>query len=235
LPSFLQLICSYRFLSIRIGTAKGGAHAVPLRSVQSRMPIRPAHRVATLLICIICSATRLDGQDTTTVERTPPPAKPSPMLYITPFLSAGWSQRLGTPKAWKRTWGGYGSRVGDQFGSLVVRESVRRLVDHAVPWVDDRSPCLSHPVSPAREVVVRTGCAIARTSTLRTTSGELRPNLPFLTGIAVGSATSLSWRPERHSAASSRAFVAQRLAISYGATVLVRLVKDWRADAKARP
>jgi len=128
------------------------------------MPIRPARGFAAILILTASAAARLDGQDTTTVERTPPPAKPSPMLYITPFLSAGWSQHLGTPNAWKRTWGGYGSRVGDQFGSLVVRESVRRLVDHAVPWVDDRSPCLSHPVSPAREVIVRTGCAIARTS-----------------------------------------------------------------------
>ena len=195
----------------------------------------PARRSATLLIVAMCSATRLEGQAAAEPEPAAQSAKPGRMRVITPFLSAGWSQSLGTPNAWERTWGGYGSRVGDQFGFLVVRESVRQLVDHAVPWVDDHSPCVAHPVSRAREVVIRTGCAIARTSTLRTTSGEVRPNLPFLTGIAVGSVTSLSWRPERHSASSSRAFVAQRLAISYGATVLVRLVKDWRADTTARP
>jgi len=161
--------------------------------------------------------------------------RPSPMLLVTPLLSAGWSQTMGTPEAWKRTWGGYGSRVGDLYGFLVVRTSVRHLVDRAVPWVDDRSPCIIRPVSRSREVVVRAGCAFVRTGTLRTTGGSLRPNLPWLAGITVGSATSLSWRPERHSAASGRAFVAQRLAISYGSTVLVRMVRDWRADAKARP
>jgi hypothetical protein len=193
----------------------------------------PAPRFAALLILATLSAARLEGQ--TATEPEAPSSKPGPMLFITPFLSAGWSQTLGTPNAWKRTWGGYGSRVGDQFGFLVVEESVRRLVDHAVPWVDDRSACLSPPVLRAREVMVRAGCAIARTSTLRTASGELRPNLPFLTGAVVGTVTSLSWRPERQSAASSRAFVAQRLAIGYGAAVLVRFMKDWRADAKAKP
>lgn len=154
------------------------------------------------------------------------------MLFVTPLLSAGWSQTLGAPQAWKRTWGGYGSRAGDLYGFLVVRTSVRHLVDRAVPWVDDRSPCLSQPVFWGREVVIRAGCAFTRTTTLRTSNGNLRPNLPLLTGLTVGTATSLSWRPERRSAVSSRAFVAQRLAISYGATVLVRLVQDWRADAK---
>lgn len=234
LPSFLQLICSYQLLSIRIGAAAGGAHAVPLLSVQSHpMLPPPGRRLAMLLILTACSAVRLEGQAAT--EPEPPAEKASPMLFVAPFLSAGWSQALGTPKAWKRTWAGYGSRVGDRFGFLVVEESVRRLVDHAVPWVDDRSPCLPHPVSRVREVVVRTGCAITRVSTLRTASGALRPNLPFLTGTAVGTVTSLSWRPERQSAASGRAFVAQRLAISYGAAVMVRLVKDWRADANERP
>jgi|GEM_PF-3122293 len=161
--------------------------------------------------------------------------RPSPTVLIAPLLTAGWSQTLGTPDAWRRTWSGYGSRVGDLYGFIVVRTTVRHLVDRAVPWVDDRSPCLSKPVSWGREVVARTGCAIVRTSTMRTTAGSLRPNLPFFAGVTAGTVASLSWRPERQSAVSSRAFVAQRLAISYGATVLVRLAKDWRTDAKTRP
>lgn len=222
--------------SVPIGTATGGApcwnRVFPFNP--PRMPASSTRRHIALFSLLLMSATRLEAQRNQ-VEADVASRKPSPMLFVTPFLSSGWSQTLGTPNAWKRTWGGYGSRVGDQVGSLVVRESVRRLVDHAVPWVDDRSPCVSQPVSLGKEVVVRAGCAIARTSTLRTAGGDRRPNLPFFTGVTVGTVTSLSWRPERHSAASSRAFVAQRLAIGYGSTVLVRLVRDWRADAAARP
>ncbi|WP_411282305.1 hypothetical protein [Gemmatimonas sp.] len=201
------------------------------------MPASPNWRLAALLIIAALGVPRAAARAQTVAE----PAvervsdRPSPIQLVTPLLSAGWSQTMGTPEAWKRTWGGYGSRVGDLYGFLAVRTSVRYLVDRAVPWVDDRSPCISRPVAWSREVVVRAGCAFVRTSTLRTTAGNRRPNLPLLAGITIGSATSLSWRPERHAAASGRAFVAQRLAISYGSTVLVRMVRDWRADAKARP
>lgn len=192
-------------------------------------------RRAALLIFTILSANRVQAQaDSASLvaESQSETTKTSPMLFVTPFLSAGWSQTLGTPKAWKRTWGGYGSRVGDQLGFLAVKMSVRHVVDRAVPWVDDRSACITRPVSLVRETISRTGCAIARTSTLRTTGGDLRPNLPFLAGALVGTVTSLSWRPERRSAVSSRSFVLQRFAITYGATSLVRMVTDWRADDK---
>ncbi|WP_373070809.1 hypothetical protein [Gemmatimonas sp.] len=198
------------------------------------MPAPATRRLATLLAFAIFSAPHAaaNAQAAAELARELPSERRKAMLFVAPLLSAGWSQTLGAPKAWKRTWGGYGSRAGDLYGFLVVRTSVRYVVDRAVPWVDDRSPCLSQPVFWGREVVIRAGCALTRTTTLRTSDGNLRPNLPLLTGLTVGTATSLSWRPERRSAVSSRAFVAQRLAISYGATVLVRLVKDWRADAK---
>ncbi|WP_310571793.1 hypothetical protein [Gemmatimonas sp.] len=195
----------------------------------------PARRCAALLILATSAALRLDAQDTTSVERAAVSGKPSPMLFVTPLLSAGWSQTLGTPKAWKRTWGGYGSRVGDQLGYLAVKTTVRHLVDRAVPWVDDHSVCITPPVSLARETLTRAGCAIVRTSTLRTAHGDVRPNLPFLAGAVIGTVTSLSWRPERQTAVSSRSFVLQRIAITYGATAFVRLVTDWRADARRRP
>lgn len=207
------------------------------------MPTPRARSRSALLILAVCAAPHLEAQvgpipvaDTaaSVTGNEAPSTLPIPRRFITPFLSAGWSQTLGTPNAWKRTWGGYGSRVGDQFGFLVVGQSVRRLVDHAVPWVDDRSPCVASPLSRTREVVVRAGCAIERTSTLRTTSGAMRPNLPLLVGAAVGSLTSLSWRPERQSATAGRAYVAQRMGTTYGVAVLVRLVTDWRADANAR-
>ncbi len=189
-------------------------------------------RLAALFGLLLISATRLEAQRDQ-VESDSESRKPSPMLFVVPLLSAGWSQTLGTPEPWKRTWGGYGSRVGDQYGFLVVKTTVRHLVDRAVPWVDDRSPCGTRPVSLIRETVRRAGCAVARTSTLRTADGERRPNLPFFAGAVVGTVTSLSWRPERSSAVSSRAFVIQRFAITYGATTLVRLVADWRTDANA--
>ncbi|QJR36602.1 hypothetical protein [Gemmatimonas groenlandica] len=199
------------------------------------MPSSPARTRAALLILAISAAGRLDAQDTTAVERESVSRKPSPMLLVTPFLSAGWSQTLGTPKAWPRTWGGYGSRLGDQLGFLAVKTTVRHVVDRAVPWVDDHSACITRPVSLARETLTRAGCAIVRTGTLRTDGGDMRPNLPFLTGAVVGTVTSLSWRPERQSAVSSRSFVLQRIAITYGATAFVRLVTDWRADARRQP
>jgi len=200
------------------------------------MPAPATRRLAALLAFAIFSAPHAaaNAQAAAELAKELPAERKKPMLFVAPLLSAGWSQTLGTPEAWKRTWGGYGSRAGDLYGFLVVRASVRYLVDRAVPWVDDRSPCLSQPVSWGREVVSRAGCAFTRTTTLRNFDGNLRPNLPLLTGLTVGTVASLSWRPERQSAVSSRAFVAQRLAISYGATVLVRLAKDWRADAKAR-
>lgn len=199
------------------------------------MPTPPARTQAALLLLATFSAARLDAQDTTAVERAWVSRHPSPMLFVTPLLSAGWSQTLGTPKAWKRTWGGYGSRVGDQYGYLAVKTTVRHLVGRAVPWVDDQAACITQPVSLARETLTRAGCAIVRTGTLRTRSGDMRPNLPLLAGAAVGSAVSLSWRPERSSAVSSRSFILQRVAITYGATAFVRLVTDWRADAKRQP
>lgn len=208
----------------------------PLVSVRShRMPVLPVRQLVALLLLAMPAAARLDAQDTTAVERASLSRAASPMLFVTPLLSAGWSQTLGTPKAWKRTWGGYGSRVGDQFGYLAVKTTVRHLVDRVVPWEDDQSACITEPVSLTRETLTRAGCAIVRTSTLRTASGEVRPNLPFMTGAVVGTVTSLSWRPERQSAVSSRSFVLQRLAITYGATAFVRLVTDWRADAKRQP
>ena len=114
----------------------------PLVSVRShRMPVLSVHLRATALFCLVgAAAARLDAQDTTAVERDSVPPNASPMLFVTPFLSAGWSQTLGTPKAWKRTWGGYGARVGDQVGYLAVKSGVRYVVGRAVPWVEDRSP-----------------------------------------------------------------------------------------------
>ena len=248
LPSFLQLVY---ILPVSIGAAAGGAHTVPAPfrsiikaaaprlSVQSRSMLTPkSGQRATLLIFAMLAANRLEAQADSAAavaDSTSNEAKRSPMMFVTPFLSAGWSQTLGTPNAWKRTWGGYGARVGDQLGFLAVRTSVRHLVDRAVPWVDDRSPCITRPVSLARETISRAGCAIARTSTLRSTAGDLRPNLPFLAGALVGTVTSLSWRPERQSAVTSRAFVLQRFATTYGATSLVRMVGEWRADNKRRP
>ncbi len=154
---------------------------------------------------------------------------------VTPLLSGAWSQTRGTPTVWKRTWGGYGSRLGDGYGYLVVKTGVQHVVGRAVPWGADVAPCITRPLSLIRETATRAGCAIARTTTLRTTSGDRRPNLPLFAGAVVGTFTSLSWRPERQSAVSSRSFVIQRFAITYGTTALVRLVADWRADAKQQP
>ncbi len=194
--------------------------------------------MATAIVAFGAAAAGLGAQpaqETVEAKVEPKVERPSRgvMLYVTPFISASWGQTLKTPKAWPRTAGGYASRVGDQFGFLIVEEGVKHLVDRAVPWVDDRSTCLKNPVSFAREVITRFGCAVARTSTMRTTEGELRPNLPFISGALIGTGASLTWRPERSSAVSSRAFVVQRLGITYGATALVRMITDWRADSKA--
>jgi hypothetical protein len=170
-------------------------------------------------------------------EQPPAPLQTVPrkaLVYVRPFLSAAWSQTLGTPEAWKRTWGGYGSRVGDQFGFLLVGEGARRLVDRAVPWENDRSPCVQQPHSFSREVIVRASCAITRTTTLRTATGARRPNLPLFAGITVATATSLSWHPEQHTAVTGRAYVAQRIATSYGAAIFWRFLRDWRTDTHQR-
>lgn len=197
-------------------------------------------RILLLLFCAFPAVT--EGQDP---QLLAPPGLPTVTPTVTPtvadertarrrYLTLGagivgasvTGQLLGSPEAWPRTWGGYSRRVGDQIGFAVAERSVEALVSRAVPWTPDSAPCTTL----ARPSINRAlGCGVTRTFTLRTAQGERRPNLPFITGVVVATATSLAWRPEADNAVKARSLVGQRIGIVFGATVLRSAYTEWRA------
>ncbi len=170
------------------------------------------------------------------VEREPVALR---ILRLLPprLATAAGSQITGTPKQWGRTWRGYGSRVGDQLGVLVVGRGVRVGVQALLPWEPDPTDCSLAGKGTAfpRKARARVACAWRSTTTMQTAGGETRPNLPFAVGLVAATVTSLSWRKERTSAVEARSYVAQRLAISFGATVGVSALFPPRAPVHAPP
>jgi len=147
------------------------------------------------------------------------------LMLPSPIAVAAGGQVIQTPTTWPRTWSGYRNRLGDQFGFLVVEESVRNGLAALVPWTPRATPCLAPSEAGfGRQVASRVRCSWRSTTTLQSRDGSTRPNLPVLVALATATATSLAWRPERANAVKARSFVAQRLVISFGATLAVNAV-----------
>lgn len=166
--------------------------------------------------------------DTTTYERHT--IRPL-VMAIGMVSAASWTQALGVPEGWPRTWRGYGYRLGDQVGFAVAEESMRAGLQAVIPWRSAELACDGARAGhawPARGWAA-TRCGLRGTFVAQTRTGARRPNVPLLGAIVTASAVSLAWRPERKSARKGQLFVLTRVGIVTGATVFNRGVQAWRA------
>lgn len=156
-----------------------------------------------------------------------------PLMGIAAISAATTTQALGSPKAWPRTWSGYGKRLGDQAAFATIEEGTRLSLLATVNWVPDTLPCGGRASAMRlRSFVPRLGCAVRETVLLRTPEGRARPNFPFVVGAVTAAAASTLWRPEADTPAHAASLAATRVAVVLGATVVSHLISDWRQDRK---
>lgn len=191
-------------------------------------------RLATLLSACVGAASlwggALAGQAPTDSLAEPSEARRVAMLALGTVSAASWTQVIGMPEAWPRTWQGYGNRLGDQVGFAATEEVLRLGLEAAVPWHSAPRPCPG--ARPGRGTWQRLGaatkCGLAGTFVAYARDGERRPNVPLLGAIVMASAVSLSWRPERTDAHKGQVFLLTRVGISMGASSATRALVAWR-------
>jgi len=150
-----------------------------------------------------------------------PPATKAALTGAMILAGAAGAQTIKTPKAWERTWTGFGARVADQTGFYLVQTSSFRTLGRALDYRQDAVLC-------PRDALI--GCSFTATFTAFDREGRRRFNAPLVTSILVGTGASLLWRPERHDNGESWAFVGTRLGIAFGGYVVERIVVDWLAQ-----
>lgn len=152
------------------------------------------------------------------------------VLALGMVSAATWTQVIGMPEDWPRTWRGYGNRLGDQVGFAAVEESVHAGLQAVIPWRSFEPECTGaragHAWRARSMAAVR--CGLRSTFVAQTRAGEARPNVPLLGAVVAASAASLAWRPERKSAHKGQLFVLTRIGIVTGATVMSRSYRAWR-------
>ncbi|MBA3853455.1 MAG: hypothetical protein C0503_03510 [Gemmatimonas sp.] len=170
------------------------------------------------------AAPTLRAQDVVQMSVTGTDASPATKAALTGSLilvGAAGAQAIKTPKAWSRTWEGFGSRVADQTGFYLVQTTTFRSLGRALDYRQDAVLC-------PRDALV--GCAFTATFTAFDREGRRRFNAPLVTSILVGTGASLLWRPERQGNAESWGFVGTRLGIAFGGYVAERILVDWWAQ-----
>lgn len=168
-------------------------------------------------------------------ERPPllPTAEEWPLLILMPFTGALGAHVLGSPEGWDRTWEGYGNRLGDQVGFLVIEEGVRRVLAYALPPTAPRASCWQSERSALGNLTAGSGCALWSTVAVRPASGNgWRFNAPVTVSLLAATGTSLAWRPERADAATARSFLLTRTVIVFGGMAAARLFDDWRSGGR---
>jgi len=190
--------------------------------------VRNALRVLSHAIAIAgvasSAAPAQSAPDVVQMSVTGADASPATKAALTGSLilvGAAGAQLIKTPKAWDRTWQGFGYRVADQSGFYLVQTTSFRTLGRALDYRQDAVLC-------PRDVLV--GCAFTATFTAFDREGRRRFNTPLVTSILVGTGASLLWRPERHDNGESWAFVGTRLGIAFGGYVAERILVDWWAQ-----
>ncbi|WKW13413.1 hypothetical protein Strain138_002732 [Pseudogemmatithrix spongiicola] len=172
----------------------------------------------------LAAAPALRAQPVVQMSVTGADASPATKAALTGSLilaGAAGAQLIKTPKAWDRTWQGFGYRVADQSGFYLVQTTSFRALGRALDYRQDAVLC-------PRDGLV--GCAFTATFTAFDREGRRRVNTPLVTSILVGTGASLLWRPERHDNGESWAFVGTRLGIAFGGYVAERILVDWWAQ-----
>lgn len=173
---------------------------------------------------LLLGAASAAAQEVVPVSVTGEAAAPATKVALTGSLilaGASGAQLIKTPKAWPRSWEGFGYRVADQTGFYVVQTTTYRTLKGALDYRPDAVLC-------PRESLLR--CSVTATFTAFDRRGARRVNLPLIASIVVGTGASLTWRPERHDNAEAWAFVGTRLGIAFGGYVVERFVLDWWAQ-----
>lgn len=144
------------------------------------------------------------------------------VLAVGALSAATFNQAAAMPAKWKRTWGGYAARVGDQVGFAASEELLRFALLRVVPAHGPAMRC--DGARAGRPFWPRLGralsCGVVNTLVVRETSGVRRPNVPLLGAIVGASALSLTWRPERETASKGLTFVFTRIGVVTGGTAM---------------
>lgn len=144
------------------------------------------------------------------------------LLAVGALSAATFNQATAMPAKWKRTWRGYGARVGDQVGFAASEELLRFALLRVVPAHGPAMRCdgarAGRPFWP--RVGRALSCGVVNTLVVRETNGARRPNVPLLGAIVGASALSLTWRPERENASKGMAFVFTRIGVVTGGTAM---------------
>ncbi|AMW03901.1 hypothetical protein GEMMAAP_01695 [Gemmatimonas phototrophica] len=193
--------------------------------------------VALVFLAAAClSPAAAQGQDTVAVDARKAEIAAEPLavryraLALGMVSSATWTQAMGVPEGWDRTWQGYANRLGDQLGFGVSEEVLRLGLEHATHWRSVTPAC--EGARSGRPFVARFGaatrCGLSSTFVAQNRAGERRPNVPLLGAVVAASALSLTWRPERKSAHKGQLFMVTRVGIVTGAMVFNRGLKVMR-------
>ncbi len=146
-----------------------------------------------------------------------------------PFTGATGAHLLGSPEAWDRTWSGFGNRLGDQIGFLVIEETTRRALAWWLPPTAPRASCWANERGVAANLTMGYGCALFSTVAARPATGDgWRFNAPVAVSLLAATGSSLAWRPERSDADKAKAFLLTRAAVVFGGMAAGRLFDDWR-------
>lgn len=190
---------------------------------------------AVAVVCTMVGSDVVGAQDSTAVSVAPMPAAHHGQRYA--LLAAGaltaatFNQATAMPSQWKRTWHGYGARVGDQMGFAATEELLRyglsRVMSPAAPAMRCNSARTGHRFW--SRVGRAATCGVVNTLVVRTPSGARRPNVPLLGAIVGASAVSLAWRPERATASKGTTFVLTRIAVVTGGTAANGAWREFRA------
>jgi hypothetical protein len=189
---------------------------------------------AAAVICMAVGSDVVGAQDSSAVSVTPVPVvhhgERYALLATGALMAATFNQATAMPSQWKRTWHGYGARVGDQVGFAATEELLRFGLSRAMSPTTPAMRCGG--ARAGHRFWSRVGraatCGVVNTLVVRTPDGARRPNVPLLGAIVGASAVSLAWRPERATASKGTTFVLTRIAVVTGGTAANGALREFR-------
>jgi hypothetical protein len=169
----------------------------PLVAADDASPATDGARVAPESITMPCP----DAARSTQIA----PMSPSLLRVMSGIgVAAAVAQISHAPEQWPQTPAGLFQRLADRSGAVALQTLAHHGISQRLAWQPSHTTC---PTG----VLARAQCAIAATLVVRTAHGAPRPDLARIAGLALGSAGSLLWRPERRSRDDAALFVLTRV------------------------